>query len=171
MLPSKFSSTRRPRLTLLITLTLIALGMALWYLLRYEIAGHEAVEWHVPEQVESCDLHRGSCSADLGDGARLTLSIPVDGDIRPLEPLPLDVQISGIEATGAVVSFEGVDMDMGVHRFPLTASGSGHFQGQGQVGICTRDRMMWRVLVVLDTPRGPLGSWFDLEVQYPGNMS
>ena len=55
-------------------------------------------------------------------------------------------------------------MDMGLHRFPLEAAGGGVFRGEGQVALCTEAVMPWRARVVVDTPGGRLGSWFDFEV-------
>ena len=99
---------------------------------------------------------------------RLTLAIPVEGDIRPLESLPLEVRIDGVEAQNVRVVFEGVGMDMGEHRFHLDAvqgGEPGRFQGAGQLGICTSERMTWRARVSFDAPRGRLGSTFDLDVE------
>lgn len=88
-----------------------------------------------------------------------------EGPIRPLERLPLEVRVSGTTAEAVRVDFVGREMDMGLHRFPLTAEGDGAFRGEGQVSICTEAVMPWRAKVVVDTPRGRLGSWFDFEVE------
>lgn len=78
--------------------------------------------------------------------------------------LPLDVEVDGIEATQVDVDFVGRGMNLGLHRFALTASSPGHFQGQGQVGICTQAVMPWRARVILETEEGKMGSWFDFDV-------
>lgn len=157
---------RRPRLRLLITVTVVTLLIALWYLLRYELGDHQETTWY--PAAPGCDLHQGPCGVGLEENERLTLAIPVEGDIRPLESLPLEVRIDGVEAQNVRVVFEGVGMGMGEHRFHLDAvqgGEPGRFQGMGQLGICTRERMTWRARVSFDAPRGRLGSTFDLDVE------
>lgn len=155
------SWVRSPQLRLLIIATLVTLGLALWYLLRYALDGDSDVRWVPP--AKACDLAQGPCSAPLGDDRRLTFAMQTDGRVRALESLPLMVYLEGGAATAAVVLFEGLDMDMGLHRFPLTADG-GVFRGEGQVALCTEDVMDWRARVVVDTPQGRVGSWFDFQV-------
>lgn len=155
------SCVRSPLLRLLIIATLATLGIALWYLLRYAFSDDGDVHWVSPSV--ACDLSLGPCTTSLGDSRQLTFAIQTEGPIQPLEILPLAVSVEGGEVSAAVVSFEGVDMDMGLHRFPLTADG-GIFRGDGQIALCTEDVMDWRARVVVDTPEGRLGSWFDFQV-------
>lgn len=152
---------RSPLLRLLIIATLATLGIALWYLLRYAFSDDSDVRWVAP--ASACDIAQGPCSTPLGDGRRLTLAMQSEGPVRALETLPLAVSLEGSEMKGAVVSFEGLDMDMGLHRFPLAADGQ-VYRGEGQVALCTDDVMDWRARVVVDTPEGRLGSWFDFQV-------
>lgn len=152
---------RSPQLRLLVIATLITLGLALWYLLRYALQPDSDVRWVPP--AEACDISQGACNAVLGDGRQLIFSMQTDGPVHALELLPLSVELEGGEVTAAVVRFEGLDMDMGLHRFVLTASEQG-FQGEGQVALCTDDVMDWRARVVVDTPEGRIGSWFDFQV-------
>lgn len=152
---------RSPQLRLLIIATLATLGIALWYLLRYALDDDSDVRWVPPPP--ACDLSQGPCAAPLGDGRQLVFAMPSGGPVRALELLPLSVRLEGGTATAAVVRFEGVKMDMGLHRFPLAADGE-VFRGDGQVALCTEDVMEWRARVVVDTPRGRVGSWFDFQV-------
>lgn len=152
---------RSPQLRLLVVATLMTLGLALWYLLRYALDADSDVRWAPP--AEACDISQGPCSAALGDGRQLIFSMQTDGPIHALELLPLSVELEGDEATAAVVRFEGLDMDMGLHRFPLTAHGQ-TFVGEGQVALCTDDVMDWRARIIVDTPEGRVGSWFDFQV-------
>lgn len=152
---------RSPQLRLLVIATMITLGLALWYLLRYALDADNDVRWTPP--AEACDILQGPCTAALGDGRQLIFSMYTDGPIHALELLPLRVELAGGKATGAVVRFEGLDMDMGLHRFPLIANGD-VFQGDSQVAMCTDDVMDWRARVIVDTPEGRVGSWFDFQV-------
>ena len=95
---------------------------------------------------------------------RITLNVKTNGRIDALEVLPLEVEVDGVTATQVEVNFIGRDMDLGLHRFPLSADAPGHFQGQGQVGICTQTVMPWRARVILQTAEGKIGSWFDFDV-------
>ncbi|MDR9439695.1 MAG: hypothetical protein RI841_09395 [Halomonas sp.] len=160
---SSTGAARPPLLHLLIIVTLLTLAVALWYLTRYSLRDEAGVHWHPPEEVR-CDLHAAPCTASLGQDIALRLAVESDGPIRALERLPLEVRLTGIPAESARVDFVGRDMDMGLHRFPLEAVGDGVFRGEGQVAICTEAIMPWRAKVVVDTPQGRLGSWFDFEV-------
>ncbi|WP_027965794.1 hypothetical protein [Halomonas halocynthiae] len=150
-----------PQMRLLVIATLITLGLALWYLLRYALDADTDVRWVPP--TGTCDISQGPCSTPLGDGKQLIFSMQSDGPIHALTLLPLVVELEGGSATAAVVRFEGLDMDMGLHRFPLTAMGD-IFQGEGQIALCTEDIMDWRARVIVDTPDGRVGSWFDFQV-------
>lgn len=155
-------TTRPPLLRLLIIATLLTLAVALWYLFRYSLQDEEEVRWTPPSR--ACDLQAGPCTTTLAEGVSLTLDVAGDAPVRALEVLPLRVRLDGLTADAVVVTFEGRDMDMGLHRFPLQAAGDGLFRGEGQVAICTEAVMPWRAKVVVDTPRGRLGSWFDFTV-------
>ncbi|MDN3556050.1 hypothetical protein [Halomonas maura] len=159
--PAERAALRSPLLRLLIVTTLLTLGVALWYLVRHSLDGDD-VRWIAPST--PCDLQAGPCRAGLGDGITLTLDLAGKGPIRALTVLPLEVQLAGASADASVVTFVGRDMDMGLHRFPLAPAGGGRFRGEGQVALCTEAVMPWRARVVVDTPRGRLGSWFDFEV-------
>ncbi|WP_089713896.1 hypothetical protein [Halomonas daqiaonensis] len=156
-------AARPPLLRLLIVITLLTLAVALWYLTRYSLRGEGGVHWHPPAE-NRCVLHAAPCTASLGQDIALHLTVASEGPIRPLERLPLEVRLSGVPAESARIDFVGRDMDMGLHRFPLEAVGDGVFRGEGQVAICTEAVMAWRAKVVVDTPQGRLGSWFDFDV-------
>jgi len=160
---SSSGAARPPLLQLLIVVTLMTLAIALWYLTRYTLQDAADVQWHPPGET-ACDLHSAPCTASLGEGVSLRLTIAAAGPIRALERLPLEVQLRGAPAESARVDFVGRDMDMGLHRFPLAAAGDGVFRGEGQVAICTEAVMPWRAKVVVETPQGRQGTWFDFDV-------
>ncbi|MCE8017415.1 hypothetical protein HOP62_15160 [Halomonas sp. MCCC 1A17488] len=155
--------SRFPRLRLMMLATLVTLSVALWYLAAHLLRGESDVDWHYATL--PCDLHRAACSAGLGEGRTLTLSIDAPAGIRALERLPLTVRVDGVEVEAASVDFVGRDMDMGLHRFPLSKQDKGRFEGVGQVPICTQSAMPWQAQVVVETPAGRLGSRFDFTVE------
>lgn len=159
---SSAGAARPPLLRLLIIFTLLTLVVALWYLTRYSLRDDADVHWYPPDA--QCDLHAAPCTASLGQDITLRLAVASEGPIRALERLPLEVNLAGISAESVRVDFVGRDMEMGLHRFPLEAIGDGVFRGEGQVAICTEAVMPWRAKVVVDTPQGRLGSWFDFDV-------
>ncbi len=163
-IPYSSGAARLPLLPLLITVTLLTLAVALWYLTSYSLRDEAEVRWMSPATA-ACDPSAAPCTARLGGGAELSLAVVTEGPIRPLERLPLEVRVSGTPAEAVRVDFVGREMDMGLHRFPLAAEGEGVFRGVGQVSICTEAVMPWRAKVIVDTPLGRLGSWFDFEVQ------
>lgn len=151
-----------PALRVLILVTGLALAACTWYVLANWLRADSDVTWFPPHA--GCDLHVHPCAAMLGDKGRITLAVDANGQINALDIVPLEVKVEGIDAHHVSVDFVGRDMDMGIHRFGLTANDAGHFHGQGQVGICTQAVMPWRARVILDTPHGKLGSWFDFDV-------
>lgn len=151
-----------PALKVLILMTGITLAASTWYVVTCWLRGNDDVTWFMAST--DCNLHTNTCAAMLGEKGRITLTIGTNGRIEALEPLPLDVAVEGIDAHHVSVDFIGRDMDLGLHRFALTPTTPGHFHGRGQVGICTQAVMPWRARVILDTPEGKLGSWFDFDV-------
>ncbi len=160
--PHSTASTPRPALKGLILMTGIALVLFGGYAVSHWLSSRDDVTWYPPDQ--ACNLHRQSCSARLGDRGRVALKVDTGGRIEAREPLPLEVDVKDLDAREATVDFIGRDMDMGRHRFTLEAGTSGHFSGQGHVNACTREVMPWRARVILNTPDGRIGSWFDFDV-------
>ena len=58
----------------------------------------------------------------------------------------------GRQPVGVEVSFQGVDMNMGLHRLPLAAAG-GRFVGETTLPVCVTGRMVWQATVMLETGR------------------
>ncbi|WP_445158748.1 hypothetical protein [Halomonas sp. E14] len=155
--------SRFPGMALMKLATLLALGVAFWYLASHLLRDEQAVTWAPAEA--PCDLRQGPCMAELGDGVRLHFSIEAAAGIAALEPLTLSVRLEGADAEAAHVDFVGRDMNMGLHRFRLDAQSDDLFQGLAQVPICTNTTMPWQAQVVVDTERGRLGSRFDFLVE------
>jgi len=151
-----------PALKVLILVTGLALAACTWYVFANWLRDDSDIGWFSPSG--ECNLHQTPCSVTLGDKGHLTLAIDTDGRIEALEVLPLDVEVEGVAPSQVTVDFVGRGMDMGLNRFALTATAPGHFHGQGQVGVCTQAVMPWRARVILETPDGKLGSWFDFDV-------
>lgn len=153
---------RSPLLNLLIVVTLVTVVVALWYLADYYLRGStEDVTWYPPST--PCDLQQGPCEANLGLSARLELE--VGGDLQPLEPFPIEVRVDGVEVESVRVEFVGRNMNMGINRFSLAPAERGHFIGNGQIGVCSESLMPWRAQVIITTPDGRKGSWFDFDVR------
>lgn len=153
---------RSPLLNLLIMVTLITMVVALWYLVDYYLRGStEDVTWYPPTM--PCDLHQGACEASLG--IRASMLLRFDGELRAQERLPIEVELDGIDAEAVTVEFIGRSMNMGINRFPLEAQGEGQFRGKGQIGVCTEAVMPWRAQVIIETPDGRKGSWFDFDIR------
>jgi len=159
------TDARSPLLRFLILVTLVAIVVAVWYLVRYHLSDEGEVRWFAPEP--ACDLQQGACKTTLDGLGDLSFELGVQGPVQALEVLPLTVRLEGLASRSAVVEFVGRDMDMGLHRFPLTQE-DGALRGEGQVGLCTQAVMAWRAKVVVDTPQGRLGTWFDFDVERGG---
>ncbi|MBS9404644.1 hypothetical protein KG088_13470 [Halomonas sp. TRM85114] len=163
---SNDTSAHSPLLRFLILVTLTVIVVAVWYLVRYHLSDDGEIRWFAPES--ACDLQQGACKTTLdGLGDDLRFELGVQGPVQALEVLPLTVTLDGLPSRSAVVEFVGRDLEMGLHRFPLSHE-DGALRGEGQVGLCTQAAMAWRANVVVDTPQGRLGTWFDFIVERGG---
>jgi len=154
---------RPPLLRLLVLSTLGTVAVALWFLASHLLRDAGQVSWY-PEAA-GCELSAGPCLAELGSEGRLALDLGVRGEIHALQRLPLEVSLDGVDAKRVVVDFVGRDMDMGLHRYPLSPGEDGRFRGEGQIPICTEAVMPWRARVIVETADGKLGSGFDFDVE------
>lgn len=99
-----------------------------------------------------CDLQQQACSATLPDGGRVQLSI-TPRPIPYLQPLRLEVGISGVEARKVEVDFAGASMNMGYNRIQLAAAGAGRHTGESSLPVCVSGSMSWIATVVIETDR------------------
>lgn len=99
-----------------------------------------------------CDLQQQACSATLPDGGRVQLSI-TPRPIPYLQPLRLEVSISGFEARKVEIDFTGASMNMGYNRTPLAATGTGRHTGESSLPVCISGSMSWVATVLIETDR------------------
>ncbi len=156
---------RLPGLKALILMTGLGLALCTWYVLFHRL--HDDVTWFPP--TAQCDLNIQACAARLGDAGQLTLHIDTRGPIQALTPLPLAVDIQGVTSSQVSVDFVSRHKKDDVYRFMLDAVTPDHFRGHGQLGeqrgSAPAATAPWRARVILDTPKGRLGSWFDFDVR------
>lgn len=112
-------------------------------------------------QARGCDLRAGPCSLPLPGGGRMSLSI-TPRTLPPMQPLALEVTVTGSGAVAEWIDFVGVDMDMGFNRARLAPAGSGRFAGEGAIPVCVRARMLWEAQVLLSDG----GRWFSAPFQF-----
>lgn len=150
--------------------TLLGILVAIWYVTGY-LHEHPAgnVTWYSPE---ACELPGPACSASLGQGHSLTFDLQTDNP-RPLELLPISVQLSGyseaeLDKLQLEVDLQGRDMYMGYNRTPMTHEGNGRFTATPLLSLCTEDRMIWRASILINQEGFSLkptyGSYFDFTV-------
>lgn len=121
---------RSPLLNWLIVVTLVTVVVAAWYLVDYYMRGSsEHMTWYPPKT--PCNLHQGACRAALGLHAEMTFRI--DETIGISSPVPMTVELEGVEASAVTVEFVGRDMAVGVHRVELEEHGDGVFRGEGRL--------------------------------------
>lgn len=83
-----------PLRQVLMTVTLIIIAFAAWYVLNETLrSGGKDIAWYPAET--SCDLHQDACHVQLGEHGDLRLAL--ERKIAPLEPLIIDVQLQGIK--------------------------------------------------------------------------
>lgn len=101
--------------------------------------------------VEGCRLDRQVCSAALPGGGRVEMAL----EPRPVPtsgPMRVIVTVEGAQAERVTVDFEGVDMNMGLHRLPLAAADGRHV-GETTLPVCVTGRMVWQATVMLEVGR------------------
>jgi hypothetical protein len=99
-----------------------------------------------------CDLQRQACAASLADGGRLQFSI-MPRPIPLLQPLRVEVTVSGIKPKKVEVDFAGESMNMGYNRSELPATGDGRYAGEIALPVCTSGGMAWVATVLVETDR------------------
>ena len=126
-------------------------------LLAIAIAGHHYSPLLLPKAdltavvAPNCDLHMGPCVATWPNGGRLELSM-TPRPIPFLQPLRIEVAVSGVTPAKVEVDFAGATMNMGYNRNELAASGSGSFAGESSLPVCVSGSMDWVATVIVDAP-------------------
>ena len=110
-----------------------------------------------------CDLQRRACSAALPQGGRLELSI-TPRPIAFLQPLRVEVTVSGVQPRKVEVDFAGESMNMGYNRSELPATGPGHHVGETSLPVCVTGRMTWVATVIVETDRQRIAVPFRFDV-------
>jgi len=101
--------------------------------------------------VEGCRLDREACTAGLPDGGRIEVALEPK-PVPTSSPMRVVVRVEGLHPEAVAVSFQGVDMNMGLHRLALSG-GSGRFVGETTLPVCVTGRMIWQATVALDVGR------------------
>ncbi len=111
----------------------------------------------------ACDLHQQACKAQLPDGREISLSISPK-PIKPLVVLDLHVNVSNIKVKSLMVDFQGIGVDMGFYRPALAKQGDGQFAGTSKLSVCTLDKMLWQVTVIIRNDEETIIAPFRFEV-------
>lgn len=101
--------------------------------------------------VEGCRLDREACAAALPGGGRVEIAL-APRPVPTSRPMRVVVTVAGTQPDGVEVSFQGVDMNMGLHRLPLAGDG-GRYVGETTLPVCVTGRMVWQATVKLETGR------------------
>lgn len=127
-------------------------------LLATAVVGHRLSPMLLPkadvmgEAEPGCDLQRSACPATLPQGGRLELSI-TPRPIAFLQPLRVEVNITGAPPGKVEVDFAGAIMNMGYNRSKLVTTGAGHHAGEASLPVCVSGSMTWVATVMFETDR------------------
>ncbi len=99
-----------------------------------------------------CDLQRRACPATLPQGGRLEFSI-APRPIPFLQPLRVEVRLTGVDARKIEVDFAGANMNMGYNRSELATTGAGRYAGETALPVCVSGSMTWVATVMIETDR------------------
>jgi hypothetical protein len=112
--------------------------------------------------VEGCRLDRQTCSTALPEGGVLEMTL----EPRPVPssaPVHVSVVLRGLQPDKVAVDFQGVEMNMGLHRLPLTERGGGRYAGETTLPVCVTGKMVWQATVRLETGRKDISVPFRFE--------
>lgn len=138
-------------------MTLIAIGLFLGTVIVVLLVLRGGALW-TPDTpatrlpLSDCDLQQGACSASLPDGGSLTLAFDPH-PVRPMQDFSLRLEATDIDVNEALISFTGVDMNMGLNRFVLKPNGNA-LSGKAILPVCVRNRMEWEARLRISTPKG-----------------
>ncbi|SFX70621.1 hypothetical protein [Marinospirillum alkaliphilum] len=163
--------SRKPYpLNFFILVTLLSILLVIWYVSDY-LRDHQQdrVNWHLSEQ---CELPGPSCQVSLPHARSLRFTLHSE-DPRPLELLPITVQLEGfsaaeLEQLKLEVDLQGRDMYMGYNRTTMMHQGGGVFTATPLLSLCTDSVMVWRASILVNQQGINLqptwGSYFDFTV-------
>lgn len=112
--------------------------------------------------VEGCRLDREACGSALPDGGRLELAF----EPRPIPksgPMRVALRVEGAQPSRAEIVFQGVEMNMGMHRLALAAATDGRYSGETSLPVCVTGRMLWQATVQIELGRNNVSVPFRFE--------
>ena len=136
----------------------LSLGAVYYYFRDYL----EPAAARVLDRDPGCDLRSGSCELKMPGGGIVRFEI-TPKSIPLLEPLTLDVAVTGVDVDSVEVDFAGVSMNMGFNRTELLAAGAGRYGGNIVLPVCVRNRMEWEARVMVETDAGIMVAPFRFE--------
>jgi hypothetical protein len=83
--------------------------------------------------------------------------------VSTITPIRVSVSIAGLPAGRVEVEFQGVDMNMGLHRLPLVSAGSGRFSGETTLPVCVTGQMVWQATILIEADRKNISVPFRFE--------
>lgn len=142
----------------LLAVLALSLGSVYYYFKDYfKPEAAQTLDWN-PE----CDLRSGNCELQLPDGGVVQFGI-TPRSLPLLEPMTLDVMVTGTDVGSVEVDFAGVSMNMGFNRTKLKPADDGKFSGSIILPVCVRNRMEWQANVMLGTDAGIIVAPFRFE--------
>ncbi|WP_263769226.1 hypothetical protein [Propionivibrio soli] len=135
---------RKP-IFLVCIVAVLALAVITVIAYKYWKAAHPTPDLELP--VAACDLNNSTCTVPLPEAGEIVVDI-TPRPIPAVKPLAVSVKLSDTQAEKLEVDFQGVDMDMGYNRTPLTANGS-RFTGQAMLPVCVTGRMKWAATFII----------------------
>ena len=146
----------------------------LWYALLLALAlslgfvYYHFKDYFKPEAAQTldpdpeCDLRSDDCELQLPGGGVVRFGI-IPRSLPLLEPMALEVMVTGADVGSVEVDFAGVSMNMGFNRSRLEAVDEGRFNGNIILPVCVRNRMEWEAKVMLGTDAGIIVAPFRFE--------
>ncbi|MGV3002256.1 hypothetical protein [Vibrio sp.] len=84
------------------------------------------------------------CALSTQQCKQQDVTITLDTDVaKPLEPTHIEVDWPDNQSDKLVLTLRGLDMDLGVVKFPIQKQKNSQFQGTIVLPICTYSKMTW----------------------------
>lgn len=131
--------------SLLLTIVLLALAAGGYFGARY---WQESRELTALNEGAPCDIGEGLCVHELPQGGEVAVVISPQ-PVPLMQTVRVEVKLSGPDMQVSHLDITGLNMDMGLNRVSLRPTGSGNWEGETIIPVCSQRIMHWRAALML----------------------
>lgn len=131
--------------SLFLTVALITLAVGAYFGARHWQESREltALNAGIP-----CDIGAETCVHALPHGGEVAISVTPQ-PVPLMQTVRVQVALAGSDAQASHLDITGLNMDMGLNRVSLRPTGSGNWEGETIIPVCSQRIMHWRAALML----------------------